>query len=290
MMTGNENCRRRYGFNAIELVVVILLIFAVLGVVVVILPKRRSPSTSQSMNNLMQLALASNNANAQYKRLPPAFDQFGPVKFSASVHVHLLPYVEEDKLYKMYLDQGGKGNWDGFVIRPFVCPVDFTRTNNGAGVQNFAANLRAFSDKGRETKFDANMPALAAIEPSDASMPKSFPDGTSNTILFTTKYANCKDGGSRFVAVPNSSYAAFFGQNAALVSAEATDPGATFQLQPTADECLIQPLMPQTMWQEYILTGMADGSVRTINSTVSPRTWNLLVQPNDDQIIPTDWQ
>jgi hypothetical protein len=290
MMTENENRRRRYGFNAIELVVVILLIFAVLGVIVVILPKRSSPRWMQSMNHLKMLSLASNNANAQYKRLPPAFDQFGPMKFPASVHVYLLPYLEEDKLHKMYLAQGGKGNWDGFVIRPFVCPVDFSQTNNGAGIQNFAANLRVFSDKGRETKFDANMPALAGIEPSDASMPKSFPDGTSNTILFTTKYANCKDGGSRFAAAPDSSFAAFFGQNAALVSADATDPGATFQLQPTADECLIQPLLPQTMWQEFILTGMADGSVRTINSTVSPRTWNLLVQPNDDLIIPIDWQ
>src|SRR5207244_2701002 len=90
-----------------------------------------------------------------------------------------------------------------------------TLTNNGAAVQNFAANLRAFSDKGYKTPFEANMPPLAAVEPGAASLPKSFPDGTANTIAFITKFAECGDGGSRYAAAPDSKFAAFFGQDAA---------------------------------------------------------------------------
>src|SRR5262249_39688924 len=162
------------------------------------------------------------------------------MNFPASVHVHLLAYLEQDRLYKVYLWDEGKAEIAiKAIVPPFICPMDITQTDNGAGLQNFAANLRVFSDKGLATKFDADMPALAEIERGKARIPGSFPDGLSNTIFFTTKLGNCQDGGSRYVAAPDSKFAAFFGQNAAVKKAHPTDPGATFQNQPTREQCLI---------------------------------------------------
>jgi hypothetical protein len=244
----------------------------------------------QTSNNIKQLTLACHSANDVFKRLPPAFDQYGEMTFPASVHVHLLPFIEQDHLYKTYLGQKGIGNWEQQIIPTFVCPIDPTQRNNGAGVQNFAANLRVFSDKGMATKYDADMPALAQVEPGKAKIRESFLDGTSNTVFFTTKYANCQDGGSRYVAAPDSAFAAFFGQNAARISAHPSDPAATFQDYPTDRQCLITPLMAQSMANQRLVVGLGDGHVQIINPNLSPRTWNLLVQPNDGMELGDDWR
>src|SRR5262249_32909765 len=151
------------------------------------------------------------------------------------------------------------------VVAPFLCPADITSANNPAGIQNFAANLRVFSDKGMATKFDANMPGLGGIEACQGTFRGSITDGISNTIFFTLKYANCQNGGSRFVAAPNSPFAAFFGQNAALVKADPSDPSATFQAQPSADQCVITPLMAQSMSEWGLQVGLGDGHVRMVS-------------------------
>jgi hypothetical protein len=282
--------KKRLGFNAIELVVVILLVFILIGLVLVFLQrpqKVRDGDQAYSINNLKILALAPINFNSLHKKLPPAYDQFKQMTFPASVHVHLMPFVEQDKLYQTIIaTRGQRGTSE--VVPFFLFQIDITNTKSSAGVQNFAANLRVFSDKGLKTPFDCDMAPLADIEPGTASIPKSFEkDGTSNTILFAPKFAQCGNGGSRYAASPNSPFAAFFGQNAAQVKANATAKNVTFQLMP--ENCHTNPLMAQTPVQEGIDVAMADGSVRFISAAVSPRTWNQLVQPNDGMKVEDDW-
>jgi hypothetical protein len=281
--------KKRWGFNAIELVVVVLVVFMVIGVFLVFLRSMRNVGGgdgNRSINNLQQLALSSNNFNFTHKKLPPAFDQFKQMTFPVSVHVHLLPFLEGDKLYQTILaTRGLRGTNE--VVPIFFTTVDYT-VSNRAGVQNSAANLRVFSDKGVATPFDGNMAPLGLVEPGTASLPKTCEDGTSNTILFSMKFAGCGDGGSLYAAPPNSPFAAFFGQNAALARANATGKNVTFQLVPT--DCHTSPLMAQSPWKEGINAAMADGSVRFISATVSPRTWNQLVQPNDGMAVGPDWQ
>jgi hypothetical protein len=249
---------------------------------------REAPVMTQTKNELKYLSLACHGANDVFKRLPPAFDKFGQMQFPASVHVHLLPFIEEDKLYKEYLAQGGKGEVTEQIVETFIRPVD-PSLKSKAGVQNHAANLRIFADKGSETRFDADMPALGAIEPGNPGIPRTFVDGTSNTIVFATKMAECGQGGSRYAAAPDSPFAAFFGQNAARKKAHPSDPQATFQAQPGAGQCLTTPLMAQSMSVSGLSVGMGDGSVRLINLNLSPRTWNLAVQPNDGMELGDDW-
>src|SRR5262249_22462404 len=151
---------------------------------------RVTGARTQTVNNLKQVTLAAHSSNDVYKKLPPAFDKFAKMEFPASVHIHLAPFVEMDNFYKAYLKAEGKGDEaTNAILPPLLSPQDATMRDSGAGVTNWAANLRVFSAKGFNTAFDADMPALAAVEPGNAAIPGSFPDGTSNTMAFTCKFA-----------------------------------------------------------------------------------------------------
>ncbi len=282
--------QHRRGFSAIELLVVLaILSFLVALVVPAVQGAREAAQRQETINNLKQMALAIHNANDAYKRMPPAFDKFGSGQVAASIHVHLLPYLEQARLYKAYMAQEGKGETATAKVPVFVSGEDPSTKDKTDGVQNFPANLRVFSKKGNATKADANMPELKETEPGAASIPATFPDGTSNTIVFATKYGICGEGGSRYAADPASKFAAFFGQNAAKVKAHPSDPTATFQLAPGAKECACSPLMAQSFDKKGLHVALADGSVRSLSAELTVQTWNFALQPNDGNVLGADW-
>lgn len=207
--------------------------------------------------------------------------------FPVSIHVHLLPFLENEKLYERFVQNQNGDLEDNILMTVYVACL--RKGEDGRGVQNLAANLRVFSDKGVKTPFDQNMPPLAGIEPGNSTFKDTFKDGTSTTIAFATKHGYCGGGGSRYVAAPNSPFAAFFGQDAALVKAHPSDPTATFQLAPSRAECLASPLMAQSVYKGHFLVALADGGVRILSDDISPRTWNSALQPNDGNELGNDW-
>ncbi len=281
---------RRAGFSLVELLVTLVMAITFMGMVPSCgIRVREAAYMYQTNNGNKAMGLACHNCNDVYKKLPPAFDKFGPMFFPAAMHIHLLPYLEQPNLYRLYFNAEGKGEVTNTVVSTFLSPDDPNQPNNGAGVQNYAANLRAFSDKGWQTQFNGDMPNLGEIEPGTASIPHSFLDGISNTIAFATKLGKCGDGGSRYAAAPDSMFAAFFGQKAAKVAAHPWDATATFQSQPIQKDCLCTPLMVQSFQSTSINVCLFDGSVRMVSPTVSARTWNLLLQPNDGLKLGADW-
>ena len=284
---------KRAGFSLLGLIVVIGIIALLIAILVPVVQKvREAAARTQTNNNLKQLSLGLHSCNDVFKRLPPAFDKFGQIQtYTVSVHVHLMPYIEQDNLYKQFAQGEGKGDAKA-EVPSFLSPLDPSTTQkNQEGIQNFAANLRVFADKGFNTKYNENMKALAAVEPGTASIPRTFVDGTSNTISFVTKYGNCgEEGGSRYAAAVNTKYAAFFGQNAATMKAHPSDAKATFQLYPDAKQCLTTPLMGQSFRKHGISVGMFDGSVRLVSPDLSAETWNRAVQPNDKLELGKDWE
>jgi hypothetical protein len=232
-----------------------------------------------TINNFKQVIISIHSCNDMHRRLPPAFDSFGKLTNPASLHVHLLPFLEEETLYKSFLSQG-KG-FEQEKVKLFCSPLDASSLQ-GKGVQNYAANLRVFATKGLKTKSYENLPSLAEVEPGDAKIPRDFLRGTSNTIVFATKYAECGEGGSRYAANPTSPFAAFFGQNAAQTTAHPSEPRATFQQKPKVSECLCSPLMPQSFHKKGLMVGLADASVRTLGPSLDPGYWNELLCPSSD--------
>jgi prepilin-type N-terminal cleavage/methylation domain-containing protein len=280
---------KRHGFTLLELAVVLAIVAVVITLCVVGIRRlREAQNQAQTTNNLKQTVLAAHGFHDAYRKLPSAFAVHPLWDFPFSVHVHLIPFMESNTWFKEFLDKKGKGGTTNFVLPFYLAPGDPTATD-GKGIQNYPANLRVFSDKGFNSKYDADMPALAEIEPGSASIPASFARGTSTTILFATKYAKCRDGGSRYAEPPNSKFAAFFGQNATKVRADAAEVTATFQLYPSDADCLTSPLMAQSISSSGISVGLADGSIRFISPSISPRTWNLVLQANEKLEPGDDW-
>lgn len=281
--------RQRRGFSLIDLMVasaVLMLLMAVLLPAVQGL--RQAGYKQETIDNLKHMGLAIHNFNDTHARLPPVYDKY-LLQFPASLHVYLLPYVEQETLYKAYMKQMGKGETAEAKVNVFIAGEDTSNTGDKVkGVQNFAANLRAFAPRLGRTPYDKDLPELAAVEPGSTRLGQSFPDGTSNTIVFATKYAACGEGGSRYAAEPNSKFAALFGQKPARKPAHASDETATYQLQPSAKECRHSPLMAQS-FAKSLLVGLADGTVRTIAPEMSAETWNRALHPSDGNVLGKDW-
>jgi hypothetical protein len=258
-------------------------LFAVIaiGLLIPVIGRARAQSNSvDSTARLKRLALAMHACNDAHGCLPPAYDAFAALRQPASVHVHLLPFIGEEALYQSFV-VAGKVTPDA-RIDAFHAPEDAT-LGTGAGVQNFAANLRIFADIGQ---YDDRPIPLQAIMPGKTRIPTSFVCGASATMVFAPKLAACRqqglvmgiDGGSHYDADPTSPFAAFFGENAARKPAHPSDPEATFQLAPRGSQCLVWPLLPQSFDSRGILVAYGDGSVRRVDPGILPSDWNYAMQ------------
>ena len=45
----------------------------------------------------------------------------------------------------------------------------------------------------------------------------------------------------------------------------------------------------QAMHGNVMIAGMADGSVRTVNSSISAATWQVVCNPKDGLVVPSEW-
>jgi hypothetical protein len=277
----------RAGFSRADLLVVTVLGLCLLGLLTPALAGgREKAERKMTENRLKAVAIALHNCNDSYRRMPPAYGKALGFKSNATLHVYLMPFLEQVELFQQYLKQEGGDKRDKAVVGVFIAPLDRTNPKPPAGIDNFAANLRVFGND--KVKYDAAVP-LADTMDANARIPASIPDGTSNTIAFATKYGVCGKGGSRYAAPPKSDTAAFFGQNPAKGKAAPAGATATFQDRPSAKQCLCAPLMAQSYEAEGLLVALFDGSTRTVAPGVSPQTWNLALCPNDGMPLGADW-
>jgi prepilin-type N-terminal cleavage/methylation domain-containing protein/prepilin-type processing-associated H-X9-DG protein len=114
--------RLRRGFTLIELLVVIAIIAVLIGLLLPAVQKIREAANRMSCsNNLKQLALALHNYHDTNGHFPPGGITVGiccSSKSRSNWAIEVLPYVEQDNLYKQY-------NQNAFNEDP---PNDFART------------------------------------------------------------------------------------------------------------------------------------------------------------------
>jgi hypothetical protein len=164
-------------------------------------PIRNEAAKQQSRNNLKQISLALVNYADTYQRLPPAvvYDRDGKPLYSWRVLI--LPFVEEDQLYRQFhLDEP----WDSPNNRPLLARMPKVYLSPGTLPQEpYATYYQVFDGGtpggGPSAAFDSEtrsglqpftlvMPAAPGGQQVMQSnhvvhFPASFTDGTSNTFL-----------------------------------------------------------------------------------------------------------
>src|SRR5262245_2253417 len=207
----------------------LLVVIAVIGILVgMLLPgvqrAREAANRTQSLNNLKQMSLACLGCNDANGWLPPGVGYFprftgnpGPPSNQGTVFYFLLPFLEQDNLYKSI--KGASYTAGAAVVPIYVAPgdpslpADNIVTTSIAGLPgqmgaiSYAANGYVFSGDNSINDFEKLVGVWAAVywiaippgtrdseikalvdsgTPSNlpiASIPRTFRDGTSNTCL-----------------------------------------------------------------------------------------------------------
>jgi len=145
---------RRLGFTLIELLVVIAIIAILIGLLLPAVQKvREAANRMQCQNNMKQIGVALHNYESATGYLPPGCNNSqgtsgGIGNSMAGTLTYLLPYVEQDNVYRTFQSPGtfiipgtaGYYNGSGSTanIKGFLCPSDNANMVSSPAYGSFA--------------------------------------------------------------------------------------------------------------------------------------------------------
>ena len=221
--------------------------------------------------------------------VPPAFRAYiDPAKNgytgTGTAFLYLLPYIEADNVFRQSFAPFGPpyGTLPSYtvvkdiVIKTFLAPADESATQQylsgtSDALSSYAGNMKVFA---HPTAISLNAPRSL----------KDIKDGTTNTILLAEKRAICAAGYNIWVLMENSDRGPSFGlsNNA---SAETNLPP---EIQPNDTNC--SPGRPSGFYSNgNSQVSLCDGSVRTVLSSISTKTWQAALTPANREVLDIDW-
>jgi prepilin-type N-terminal cleavage/methylation domain-containing protein/prepilin-type processing-associated H-X9-DG protein len=286
----------RRGFTLIELLVVIAIIAILIGLLLPAVQKVREAAARMSCtNNLKQLSLGTVNcADTNQQQLPPSIGLYPSTvpannNGNGGLFMHILPYVEQDALYKSTLlpgnpatpsgdDRNGYLNtyslWTPTVqntaVKTLACPSDHTYAGNnaGRGRSSYGINGQLFRHNYRWGNVGL------------ARYPASLPDGTSNTVFYAEKLSRV----TACTGCCNNYSDNFWPDWGPIISSSdcsmPTGAGAMFQVTPRGDPAQAEGSRASANHTGGINVALGDGSVRFFSSGIDPLVWWAALTPN----------
>jgi prepilin-type N-terminal cleavage/methylation domain-containing protein/prepilin-type processing-associated H-X9-DG protein len=309
----------RAAFTLIELLVVIAIIGVLIGLLLPAVQKvREAANRVRCANNLKQIGLATHNINATFEALPPLCAPAGynntlitnaapPYNgYNYTVFTFLLPYIEQDAIYRgLGLNVACPPSPTGYcgggymhTIKVYICPTDPSQQNGMCVSPAGGSDLFAGSSYGANYfAFGNPLAGTADLRVQGANaIPKSFPDGTSNTVLFGEVFVTCGNSGD-INNVDASLWADSTTPWRPIICHNTSDKTISnagyydcnlFQLQPNyLTNC--DPSRGQSGHAGGINVCLADGSVRFVSTSISPQTWAFACDPRDGNPLGADW-
>jgi prepilin-type N-terminal cleavage/methylation domain-containing protein len=322
--------RFRRGFTLIELLVVIAIIAILIGLLLPAVQKVREAAARMScQNNLKQIALAAHNFESANQKFPPGLNittvqPAAPsinIANSVSVLTYLLPYIEQDNVYKLIppdvfrnpiiapYNSGGTPIWWGSInvagpggagtnaptviaartkIKTYVCPSDSNDTQlNGVFIslginQNYLIGTYNANGGNASDAGRSNYVGVAGQFGELYSYPGVY---TANSV---TKFTDISDG---------TSNTAMFGECLGGVETGARD--FTLSWMGAGSLPLYWGLPTPAQWYTFgskhtgiVQFGFGDGSVRSIRKgigvTAGSADWYVLMRAvgrNDGEVV-----
>jgi prepilin-type N-terminal cleavage/methylation domain-containing protein len=272
---------RRAGFTLIELLVVIAIIAILIGLLLPAVQKvREAAARSQSQNNLKQMGIGLHAIHAAYNAMPNAEGYIGSnTGVSATMFVHLLPYIDQDPLYKATVTTTPAAINQAFTVnvKIYQAPGDPSFQISPTGTISYAANYLGTN------------PGLSAY--SGAATQPGIPitaitDGSSNTVAIAERYALTSSSTPHYWGKTgySSGSTTVSGGYSWYVASSGSPP---FQIKPALNA--VVETVPQGSTTGAMCVLMWDGSGKSVNSGTSATTWYYANTPASGDQLGSNW-